>query len=308
MSRIYTLTLNPAVDRELTVPDIEFDTVLRASAWRVDFGGKGFNVSRMLQSLGTPSTALGFAGGKSGELLKDGLESLGIATDFVWVKGETRTNVSIVPDAHDCYIKANEPGPTISAEEQDTMLEKVRQLSQSGDWWVLAGSLAPGIPTNFYAQLITIIQATGAKVILDTSGEALEKGAMAKPFLAKPNDIELEKLTGLAVNNQAQITVAAQALQKMGVANVVVSLGKKGALLVSPDEDGLVESPVIEERNPIGAGDSMVGGLTWGLSQELPLAEALCWGIACGAAAASLSGTGVGSRELVEELHSKINN
>ena len=83
MSRIYTLTLNPAVDRELTVPDIEFDTVLRASAWRIDFGGKGFNVSRMLKSLGSPSTALGFAGGKSGELLKDGLEALGIGTDFV---------------------------------------------------------------------------------------------------------------------------------------------------------------------------------------------------------------------------------
>ena len=303
---IYTLTLNPAVDRELTVPAIEFDTVLRASAWRVDFGGKGFNVSRMLKSLGTPSTALGFAGGKSGELLRDGLESLGIATDFVWVAGETRTNISIVPEAQGSYIKANEPGPTISAAEQDDLLEKVRQLSQKDDWWVLAGSLPPGIKSNFYARLIEIIQAAGAKVILDTSGEALEKGAMAKPFLAKPNDIELEKLTGLPVNDQAQITVAAQALQKMGVANVVVSLGKKGALLVSPDEDRLVESPKIEERNPIGAGDSLVGGLTWGLSEGLSLAEALRWGIACGAAAASLSGTEIGSRELVEKLHSEI--
>ena len=303
---IYTLTLNPAVDRELTVPAIEFDTVLRASAWRVDFGGKGFNVSRMLKSLGTPSTALGFAGGKSGELLRDGLESLGIATDFVWVAGETRTNISIVPEAQGSYIKANEPGPTISAAEQDDLLEKVRQLSQKDDWWVLAGSLPPGIESDFYARLIEIIQAAGAKVILDTSGEALEKGAMAKPFLAKPNDIELEKLTGLPVNDQAQITVAAQALQKMGVANVVVSLGKKGALLVSPDEDRLVESPKIEERNPIGAGDSLVGGLTWGLSEGLSLAEALRWGIACGAAAASLSGTEIGSRELVEKLHSEI--
>ena len=306
MSKIYTLTLNPAVDRELTVPEIEFDTVLRASAWRVDFGGKGFNVSRMLKSLGSPSTALGFAGGKSGELLKDGLEALGIGTDFVWVAGETRTNVSIVTDAHDRYVKVNEPGPTISAEEQDAMLEKVRQLSQSGDWWVLAGSLAPGIPTDFYAQLITIIQAAGAKVILDTGGEALEKGAMAKPFLAKPNDIELEKLIGLPVNDQAQITVAAQALQQMGVSNVVVSLGKKGALLVNSDEVSLVKSPAIEERNPIGAGDSMVGGLVWALSQNLAMKEALRWGIACGAAAASLSGTGVGSRELVESLLGKM--
>ena len=306
MSRIYTLTLNPAVDRELTVPGIEFDTVLRASAWRIDFGGKGFNVSRMLKSLGSPSTAIGFAGGKSGELLKDGLESLGIGTDFVWVSGETRTNVSIVTNAHDRYVKVNEPGPTITAEEQDAMLEKVRQLSQADDWWVLAGSLAPGIPSDFYAQLTEIIQDAGAKVILDTSGEALEKGARAKPFLTKPNDIELEKLTGLPVNDQAQITVAAQKLQQMGVSNVIISLGKKGALMVNPNKVSFVESPLIEERNPIGAGDSMVGGLTWGLSQELPLAEALRWGIACGAAAASLNGTGVGSRELVEELHSTM--
>jgi 1-phosphofructokinase family hexose kinase len=313
---IYTLTLNPAVDRELTVPEIEFDTVLRASAWRVDFGGKGFNVSRMLKSLGSPSTALGFAGGKSGELLRDGLKSLGIGTDFVWVEGETRTNVSIVPEGHGSYIKANEPGPTISASEQDAMLEKVRQLSQAGDWWVLAGSLAPGLGSDFYARLIEIIQAAGAKVILDTSGEALKKGAGAKPFLAKPNDIELEKLTGLPVNDQAQtsaerrrsITVAAKKLQQMGVTNVVVSLGKKGALLVTSDEVSLLESPKIKERNPIGAGDSMVGGLTWGLSQGLSLAESLRWGIACGAAAASLSGTGIGSRELVERLYAKIGN
>jgi len=260
----------------------------------------------MLKSLGSPSTALGFAGGKSGELLKDGLESLGIGTDFIWVAGETRTYVSIVPDAHDRYIKANEPGSTISASEQEALIEKVRNLSQNGDWWVLAGSLPPGIESDFYARLIEIIQNAEAKVILDTSGEALEKGAKAKPFLAKPNDIEFQMLTGLLVNDQAQITVAAQAFQQMGVSNVVVSLGKKGALLVNPDEVSLVESPAIEERNPVGAGDSMVGGLVWALSQELALKDSVRWGVACGAAAASLSGTGVGSREFVEKLLSAM--
>ena len=107
---LYTVTLNPAVDRELTVPAIEFDSVLRASASQVDFGGKGFNVSRVLKSLGAASTTLGFAGGKSGELLRDGLHSLGIETDFVWIDGETRTNVSIVSTTQKRYVKANEPG------------------------------------------------------------------------------------------------------------------------------------------------------------------------------------------------------
>lgn len=305
MNTIYTVTLNPAVDRELTVPAIEFDSVLRASARQIDFGGKGFNVSRMLKSLGTPSTALGFAGGKSGELLRDGLESLGIATDFIWVSGETRTNVSIVTDTHDHYLKVNEPGPTISASEQQHLLEQVRILCQLGDWWVLAGSLPPGIISNYYARLIEIIQSAGANAILDTSGDALAQGCKAGPFLAKPNDVEIQQIIGLPVDNELKIKAAAQRLGEMGVSNVVVSLGKQGAMLVKPDEYWLVKSPKIEERNPIGAGDSLVGGLVWGLSQEMPMVEALRWGAACGAAAASQSGTGVGSREMVENLVTK---
>ena len=111
---IFTVTLNPAVDRELTVDRIIFDTVLRASDWRVDCGGKGFNVARMLKSLGISSVAMGFAAGKSGEMLNEKLQSLGIETEFVWVKGETRTNVSIVSSENGQYVKVNEPGPTIT--------------------------------------------------------------------------------------------------------------------------------------------------------------------------------------------------
>ncbi|MCB8969122.1 MAG: 1-phosphofructokinase [Chloroflexota bacterium] len=304
---IYTVTLNPAVDRELTVPTIEFDSVLRASAWRVDYGGKGFNVSRMLRALGSDSVALGFAGGRSGELLRDGLESLGIGTDFVWVAGETRTNVSIVTEAHDHYVKANEPGPTISPAEEIALVRKVRQLAKAGDWWVLAGSLPPGVPASIYMQLIGDIQAAGAWVILDSSGDALRDGCAARPFLAKPNDVEIHKLTGLPVGNMAEIAAAAQAMQRSGVDNVIVSLGKKGALLADAESVWLAASPQIEEKNPIGAGDSMVGGLVWGLSQGLPLPQALRWGIACGAATASMSGTAVGDRELVESLAAQVN-
>jgi 1-phosphofructokinase family hexose kinase len=303
---IYTVTLNPAVDRELTVPAIEFDTVLRASDWRVDLGGKGFNVSRMLMSLGTGSTALGFAGGRAGELLRDGLESLGIATDFVWVEGETRTNISIVSEAHDHYVKVNEPGPTIAAANKDKLLAQIRQLAQPGDWWVLAGSLPPGVPATMYADIIAILHEAGAKAILDTSGAALEHGCRARPFLAKPNDIEAGQLTSLPVQNRQQIAAAAQAVQANGVSNVVISLGKDGAMLADGRQTLIVASPTIEERNPIGAGDSMVGGLTWGLSQDMPVAEALRWGIACGAATASMSGTAVGSRQLVESLVQQV--
>ncbi len=127
---IYTITLNPAVDKELVVPALEFDTVLRSQKINVDYGGKGFNVSRILKSLGTDSVALGFAGGNSGELLRNGLSSLGIDTDFVWVDGETRTNVSIVTETPSHYVKVNEPGPTISAKELEALRQKVNALGR----------------------------------------------------------------------------------------------------------------------------------------------------------------------------------
>ena len=302
MSQIYTITLNPAVDRELTVPVINYDQVLRSKTQNVDFGGKGFNVSRMLKSLGAESTALGFVGGKSGELLNEGLQSLGIQTDFVWISGETRTNVSIKSQKNDHYIKVNEPGPTITESEQKALVEKISRLTQPGDWWVIAGSLPPGIPADYYSQLIKILQSKHAKVVFDASGKPFAEGCLAQPFLVKPNDIELHEMTGMPVGTIEEITHAANKLQEMGIMITVVSLGKNGALLLSEQENWWAKSPPIQESNPIGAGDSLVGGMVFALSQDYPLEEALTWGVACGAAAASLSGTGVGSYEYVKSL------
>jgi 1-phosphofructokinase family hexose kinase len=303
---IFTVTLNPAVDRELTVDEIAYDTVLRASKWQVDCGGKGFNVARMLKSLGVASVALGFAAGKTGELLEEKLQALGIETDFVWIDGETRTNVSIVTAANDRYMKVNEPGPTISKDDLTQLVQKVRARSGADDWWVLAGSLPPGVPPTIYAELTEIIQSAGAKVFLDTSDEALCQGCSARPQLVKPNAEEAQQLTGLPVNNPAEIAAAAAAIQQQGPENVVISMGKDGALLVNAKATWLAASPKIIERNPIGAGDSMVSGLVWGLSEGTDMGEALRRGIACGAATASQSGTTVGSLEQVKELLAQV--
>lgn len=303
---IYTVTLNPAVDRELVVDKIVFDTVLRASKWRVDCGGKGFNVARMLQSLGTSSVALGFAAGKTGELLKDQLQSLGIETGFVWVRGETRTNISIVSADHDHYVKVNEPGPTISGEDLDKLMREVRELARPGDSWVLAGSLPPGAPTSIYADMITILQSAGAQVFLDTSDKALRLACQANPFLIKPNAEEAQELTGLPINTPAEIAVVGKAIQAMGAGNVIISLGKQGAMLVNGKHAWFAASPEIVERNPIGAGDSMVAGLVWGLTQGHGMPEALRRGIACGAATASQSGTSVGTLAQVNELSTQV--
>jgi 1-phosphofructokinase family hexose kinase len=303
---IYTVTLNPAVDREMTVDAIAFDTVLRALEWRVDCGGKGFNVARMLKSLGTSSVALGFAAGKSGEMLNDKLQSLGIETAFVWVDGETRTNVSIVSAENGQYVKANEPGPTINEAGLAQLAQKTRDLVQAGDWWVLAGSLPPGVEPGYYTELITIIQSAGAKVFLDTSDEALRQNCGAKPLLVKPNDEEAHALTGLPVNTPAEIAAVGMAISAMGPASVVISLGKVGAVLVDKGKAWLAASPKIVAANPIGAGDSMVAGIVWGLSQGDSMQDALCKGIACGAATASQKGTSVGSREQVNDLLSQV--
>lgn len=303
---IYTLTLNPAIDRELSVEEIEYDKVLSALEARVDFGGKGFNVSRMLKALGTASVAVGFVGGNTGKRLENGLHALGIDSDFVWVDTETRTNISIVTQAHDHYIKVNEKGPLVDKEKQAELLDKIEATAQAGDWWVLAGSLPPGVDSSFYAQIIKVLNDREAVPVLDTTGEALHLGCLENPFLIKPNGEETQMLTGLPVDTPEQVAAAAQALRDMGAQNVVISLGKSGALLQTAEGTWMVHTPAIKEKNPIGAGDSMVGGMVWALAQGIPFNEALSWGVASGAAAASLSGTEVGSLALVTELRSKV--
>lgn len=301
---IYTVTLNPALDRELTVPALLFDDLLRATATRVDCGGKGFNVARMLAVLGAESVALGFAGGHTGAMLREQLAALGIATDFVCVAGETRTNVSIITADYDRQIKVNEPGPRISADEQAALRARVREQAHSGDWWVLAGSLPPGIAPTFYADLIRDIQAAGARVILDTSGAALRYGYAAGPFLLKPNAAEASELTGLPITSAEQALAAAAAMP--GVAQIVISLGAAGALLVDAGCGWLATPPTIQQHNPIGAGDSLVAGLVWGLSNALAPREMLKWGVACGAAAASQAGTAFGSYADVARLAEQV--
>jgi 1-phosphofructokinase family hexose kinase len=303
---IYTLTLNPAVDLELTIDEFRFDSVGRASASRMDCGGKGFNVSRMLANLNSPSTALGFVGGKNGERLEQTLHSLGITTDFNRIDGETRTNVSIVKADSSQYLKVNEPGPTIAAADVEALIEKVGQRAQAGDWWVLSGSIPPGVPATIYATLIRIIEDAGANALLDTSGEPLRAGCAAAPAIVKPNMEEARELTAAVCGEHASDADVAAALLAMGPRNLVISMGREGAMLATQAGLEMARTPAVTERNPIGAGDSMVGGIVWGLSRGLAIGEALKCGIACGAATASRNGTELGSLDQVEELLTQI--
>jgi 1-phosphofructokinase family hexose kinase len=187
------------------------------------------------------------------------------------------------------------------------MVQKIKNLAKPGDWWILSGSLPPGTSSNMYAEIIRVLRDVGANAILDAEGEPLRLGCAERPFLVKPNHAEAQMLTGFPTNTIAETIKTAQAILTLGPKHVIISMGEMGAVLVSGDGAWQISSPKIQARNPIGAGDSLVGGLVWGLSQGLPMLEALCWGVTCGAATASLSGTTVGLKEMVETLVKEVN-
>ena len=307
---IYTLTLNPALDLELQIEQFAFNSVARASHSQRDCGGKGLNVSRMLRHLNVDSIAMGFVGGYNGQRLQSDLTALGVQTLFTPIAAETRTNVSIVATGSSQHIKVNEAGPVVSVTEWDQLISTIKQYLTPGDWWVLAGSLPQGVPDMAYADLITLIEGAGAYVILDASGAAFYHGCLAKPSLIKPNLEEAHQLMALTpeLSGKWSLTQMMQSqdwvrdLLNIGPKQLVVSLGSEGAFLATPQQWAQFASPKIVEANPIGAGDSMVAGLVWRLSLGDSLAQALPYGLACGAATACLPGTQLGSLAQVKRL------
>ncbi|MBK9714386.1 MAG: 1-phosphofructokinase [Kouleothrix sp.] len=302
---IFTITPNPALDRTLTVHEIVFDEMVRAADSRLDLDGKGVNVSKALRALGEATVIMGFAGGAAGEQLERGLGAMGLATDFTRVAGETRTNTMIL-DAAGRYVKANEPGPTVSPEELAALLARVREQARPGDTWICSGSLPPGAPADLYAQLVLLIQSRGARALLDTSGEPLRLGCAAAPFLAKPNAGEAGELTGQPVDGDQGALRAAEAMLGQGIELVALSLGADGVLLASRGRALRARPPRVSAPNPVGAGDALLAGIAWALERGLPLEDLARWGVASGTAAAMREGTGPAPRAAVEALYAQV--
>jgi len=343
---IVTVTPNPGLDRTLTVPRIVFNQMMRATASRLDWGGKGFNVSRALQALGVESVATGFIGGTTGRMLERGLSDLGISTDFVPIAGETRTNTVITSaplsagidaDAQR-YVKVNEPGPTVRAEEVAAFFDRARERVRPGDIWVLCGSLPPGMLSDFYARLTALVQARGAQVLLDSSGEALRLGCAASPYLVKPNVVEAEQVTGQEISSDTDALAAAQFFLHQGIELVALSLGADGLMLASKELAVWARPPRVQARNPVGAGDALLAGIASALAgpsapdwagpstglragaersrracpehsrreHVLFLEEIARWGVATGTAAAAREGVSFGTRAEVEALYEQV--
>ena len=303
---IVTVTPNPGLDRTLLVPHIVFNEVTRATSLRLDWGGKGFNVSRALQALGAESIAMGFVGGATGRMLAQGLDSLGIATEFVRIAGETRTNVVIAEPDGMRHVKVNEAGPTIHARELVDFLNLVRERVRPDDVWALSGSLPLGVPSDFYAQVITLVQAAGARAFLDTSGEPLRLGCAAQPYLVKPNTLEAEEITGREIRSKADILDAAGFVLAQGIELAAVSLGADGLLLASQHGAAWARPPAVQARNAVGAGDALMAGIIWALTRELPLDQVARWGVACGTASAMREGVSFSTYAEVKALYRQV--
>ena len=318
---IVTVTLNPGPDRTLTVPEIRYDEVLRATSMSLDWGGKGLNVSRALKALGCESVAVGFAGGYTGQMVLGGLAALGITTDFVPIAEETRTNTVIIEASTGRYVKVNEGGPTIRPAELATFLARATDMVGSGDVWVIGGRPPPGVPPATYPDRISRIQAAGAKVLLDTSGAPLRLGCAAGPYLVKPNLSEATEMIAGDPNQHARdpgsrgvadqvrsLATRAGALDQIlfflsqGTELVALSMGAEGLLLASRARAVWARPPRVTVRNPVGAGDALMAALAWALSRGASLEDMARWGVAAGTASAMRDRVGFDHRGEVEAL------
>ena len=279
---IYTVSANPALDLILTVPAIEFEVVLRAFEVRREMGGKGFNVSRYLKALGVDNVAVAFAAGFTGQALEAGLRNVGVETAFLYLEGETRTNVVIQEPAGQRHIKANQPGAAVTPEGMAAFWDLVRTRATPDDVWVLTGSLAPGLAPDFYAEVSEELQKQGARVVLDTSGPALRRGCAARPLLVKPNVVEAEEFTGLTIRSVETAAAAAAAFLEAGAQNVILSMGKDGAIVAGSGELLHLQPPAVTVKTAVGAGDAVVAGAVWALLQGLPVREVGLWGVTTG--------------------------
>jgi 1-phosphofructokinase len=302
MPVITTVTLNPVLDKAVSVPRLEPGTIHRLRPMREDLGGKGINVSRALRQLGIESRIVAFFGGRTGAYMRLELEKAGYEVHAIEVDGETRQNITLLDEARDQYTKFNEPGPTVTARGLADLERCLERLAMPGSLWAFCGSLPPGVPDDTYARCIALIQAHGGRACLDTSGRALAIGLTATPFAIKPNSEEVSEILGRPLTSDADHAAAARQLTANGISLVALSRGAQGIVLATAGDVLQAQPPPVAARSPVGAGDAAVAGLLWAILDDCDAAATAARAVACGTAAALQEGTGVGDRQLVEQL------
>ncbi len=279
--RIATVTLNPAVDQTVRVDHFRPNTVNYAQTMQFDAGGKGVNVASFLTDAGFSTSVTGFLGQDNADIFEQFFAKKHIDDQFVRIPGLTRTGVKIVDEVNQQTTDINMPGLPPSKEALDALHETIERLSTSCDWFVLSGTLPPGIPTTTYATLITQLKAHGKHVALDTSRDALREGVQAIPTIVKPNVDELQQLTGQSLTDDAAVEQAARQLLEKGIQLVVISMGEKGAMFVDAASTLMAVPPSVMVKSTVGAGDAMVAGLVAGHAQGWSLPECARFATAC---------------------------
>jgi 6-phosphofructokinase 2 len=293
---IYTITLNPALDRVLWVEKIEQDDSNRIEKVQRYAGGKGIDVSKMLTILEVDNKALGFVGGFTGEELEGRLLNEGVKCDFCRISGETRTNIIINEMNLGNQFLFSDKGPVIKPYELMQMINKVEKLEKP-EVVVISGSLPPGIHPEVYRKMVEIAKSNGARVMLDTDGDALRVGIQGLPDFIKPNIHELSRLVGVELKGLDEIVCSAKSVREQGVGFVLVSMGSRGMLLVGGKEHCLASPPEVEVINKIGAGDSAVAGFVYGVVKGKSLKETLIYSVAAGTATTLRPGTALCQKE-----------
>lgn len=304
---IYTVTLNPAVDKTVVISGFEAGSVNRIQDIRIDAGGKGINVSKCLQSLGLQSVVCALLGGSSGRKILSMVEEMGLEVLPVTVSGETRTNLKIVdPQKHE-NTDINEPGPEVAKAVFNTLRQEITQRILPGDVVILSGSLPKGAEAGLYREWVQHFQGMEAKVLLDADGEPMRQGIQAIPHLIKPNDLELSRLVGRELVTEENLIAAGKQLQDTGVQEVLISRGEKGALYLTQEGIYRAEGLQVPVLSTVGAGDSMVAAMAYGFETDMSASDRLRLAIAMGSASVTCSGTQAPPKDLIWEFFDKVN-
>lgn len=302
---ITTLTLNPALDKTLIVENLIINKVNRVKSSKIDAGGKGINVSKVIKALGEKTIAMGVVGGRVGQKLEILLNELQISYDFVHVDEDTRTNTKLVDMVNGTCTDINEVGPKVDQEKLNELLEKIIQHSSHSEMLVLSGNCQPSVPNTIYKDIMELLN-NKIKVVLDASGGLLKEGLKGSPWLVKPNVEELSEILGRELNEPSEILEESRKIISNGTKYVCVSLGADGLILVSESEAYHAKPPKIFAKSTVGAGDSVVGSLSVSLLLKESMDVAIRKACAISAASVTLEGTGVPPQNLIEEFYTKV--
>ena len=302
---IVTLTLNPAIDRNITVDRLAFEDRAYILDKYEAAGGRGINAACVIHSFGGDSLAILTSGGEAGRRLQEHLSHAGFCTVVVPIANEIRTNLTIT-DRHGLTVNLNETGPHVTKAELRQVEQAIEKNLSSAAWLIIAGSIPPGVPPDFYAKLVVLARRKKVKTLLDADGDALREGIEAGPTVVSPNQQEAERLLNRALLTRSHFLDAAGRIRAMGAEAVVLKLGSRGA--VGAFANGMIEvlPPRIEAVSPIGAGDALAAAFAWALARNLSNEEALRWGVATGTASTRLPGMRFATLAQAEEIYPRV--